>query len=428
MRKWDGYIEFFKKDSGRFLTGLLPEVRAALKHYGTEYTEADARLPLTFGVDTVDDRFLPGITMRDYQVDYINQAIRHHRGVVFSPTGSGKSFILVGILKALKENTPTLVLCNRKGLVDQNYEEIKKFGFDKVGRIYDQICEPGVITCMTWQSWDKFKDRAKYVRALLVDEVHDMMSAGVTAVYRQLPNCSVRIGLSATPFKEGGKDMKHKYEVKGYIGPVLLVSSIEGGKPTTHSLQERDILSEAEVTFHEYKGPELPPHLIWTDVVTHGIAENQDFHDTVSQLALAQKGRTLIIVERIKQGDFLQDRIPDALWVRGQDNLKTRKEVIERLKTDTGNTVAIATAGIFNTGINVFLHNLINAAGGKAAHTIIQRFGRGLRLANDKERLLYFDFLFRNNSYLEKHSMKRIDILKKEGHVVHVRPPFDYMG
>ena len=44
--------------------------------------------------------------------------------------------------------------------------------------------------------------------------------------------------------------------------------------------------------------------------------------------------------------------------------------------------------------------SLINAAGGQADHLIIQRMGRGLRTAEDKESLKYFDFMFNINDYL----------------------------
>lgn len=118
-----------------------------------------------------------------------------------------------------------------------------------------------------------------------------------------------------------------------------------------------------------------------------------------------------------------KDLIPGALWVRGQDTIETRKEIIDRLKKESGKLTAIATSGIFNTGINVFVHNLINAAGGQADHQIIQRFGRGLRVAEDKKELQYYDFLFTINEYLEKHSKKRIRVLEKEGHEVNIYKP-----
>ena len=41
MKKWDGYINFFALETGKFLTGLLPEVAAVLKHFNVEYTVED---------------------------------------------------------------------------------------------------------------------------------------------------------------------------------------------------------------------------------------------------------------------------------------------------------------------------------------------------------------------------------------------------
>jgi hypothetical protein len=160
MRVWDGFVNFFDKDTGRFLTGLLPEVRAALTHWGVPFVEQDKRSSFEFAVQEVGNDWLPGISLRDYQVEYINQSIKHKRGIIYSPTGSGKSFIMVGIIKAVSPSTPTLVLCNQQDIVDQNYEEITKMGFRNVGRILSGCNEPNVITCMTWQSWDKYKKYA----------------------------------------------------------------------------------------------------------------------------------------------------------------------------------------------------------------------------------------------------------------------------
>ena len=106
------------------------------------------------------------------------------------------------------------------------------------------------------------------------------------------------------------------------------------------------------------------------------------------------------------------------MWVKGEDNAETRKEVIKQLNEAKEDVVAIATTGIFNTGISTFIHNLINAAGGKADHLVIQKIGRGLRVSKDKKELNYFDFYFQNNDYLEKHSKKRVDVISKLGHTM----------
>lgn len=148
QKLWDGYTEFFSKKTGRFLTGLLPEVKAALKHLGVEYETLDERDELSFRVEEIGPDFLGSdMELYDYQVDLTNSLIKHRRGVVLAPTGSGKTNIMIAILKALPENCPTLVLANKTSLVQQNYEEIAKWGFKNVGRLYGKYKEPNVITC-----------------------------------------------------------------------------------------------------------------------------------------------------------------------------------------------------------------------------------------------------------------------------------------
>lgn len=424
MKKWDGYTEFFKMQSGRFLTGLLPEIKMALKHLKVDYEVEDKRQPFIFDCDFVDENWMNygkyAVVLRDYQIDYINQAIKNKRGIIPSPTSSGKSNMMIGILKALPPRTPTLVLANRIDLVEQNYDEISKFGIKNVGRYYGKKKEPNIITCATVQSAMRLEKLLPSIKVMVVDEIHEMMSKKPRAVYNKLNNAVVRIGMSATAFKFGGSDKSQKYEVKGWIGPLFVSHHTEDGKITTKELQERGILSKATCNFFKITEPKLP-YDIYLDAVTRGIAENNHFHDLVAKLVSKLTGRTLIIVERIEHGDRLHERIPGALWVKGKDTIETRKEIVNRLKTDKGNLVAIATT-IFNTGVNFFVHNLLNTSGGQADHQIIQRFGRGLRVATDKEQLMYYDFLFEINDYLEKHSYKRIKILEKEGHTVTVHP------
>jgi superfamily II DNA or RNA helicase len=323
------------------------------------------------------------------------------------------------IIKALPPKTPTLILANKRSLVHANYEEIKSLGIDWVGRLYDKKKDPNFITCATVQSAHLLKAILPKIKVLIVDEVHEMMSKIPKRVYNSLKNCGVRVGMSATPFKFGGKDECQKFEVKGYFGPIFLTDSTESGKLTTKELIDREILSTANCTFYHVNEPKLP-YEIYLDAVTKGIAENEYFHKLVVKLVKKLTGRTLIIVERLAHGDRLQELMPNALWVRGKDDIETRQVIIERLKNEEGDVVAIATSGIFNTGINVFCHNLINAAGGQADHQIIQRFGRGLRRAKDKENLEYYDFMFNINDYLDKHSRRRVSILEKEGHKVTV--------
>jgi len=422
MRKWDGYIEFFDKNTGKFLTGLLPEVSAFLRHKNVEYTVEDLRQLTEFNIKEVNESFLnegeTPVELRDYQVELINQVIKHRRGIIFAPTSAGKSLIMIGIIKTLKPDTPVLVLQNRLSLAQQNYDELVRLKFPNVGNVWGGSVKPNIITVASVQSVAKIEKLLPKIKVLIVDEIHDMMSRLPKAVYRRLKAADVRVAVSATPFKFGGKDNVQKFSVRGYFGPIFKVKSAAEGILTTSELQSRGILSSSKCIFYPIREPQIP-HDIYIDAVTRGIAENFHFHKIVSGLAKRQKGRTLILVDRIAHGDVLNNLIPNSLWIQGKDDADTRKSVIKELQKSE-QCIAIATQQIFNTGINVYIHNLINAAGGQADHQIIQRMGRGLRTADDKEILNYYDFLFEINEYLEKHSRKRIKILKQQGHEVSV--------
>lgn len=442
QKLWDGYVDFFSKKTGRFLTGLLPEVLWALNQLKIEYQVEDNREFVKFTHDKIDQNFLKDctpkgiapVTLEDFQVDLVNKAIVNQRGIVKAPTSAGKTLILIALMKCLPKGTPTLLLSNRKGLLVQNYDELIKWGFENVGRYDGDIKEPNLITCATVQSLKHIEKVLPKFKALIVDEVHMMTGSQCVKAYKKLTGCPVRIGISATPFKYYLKkkkgndlagDLVHKFTVKGYFGSLFKTDTTESGHLSTEYLQERGRLSASRCTVYPIREPMIP-HETYMDAVTYGIAQNWYFHQVVQRLTAILPGRTLILVERLAHGDALHQLIPNSLWIQGKDDIETRKKVVEQLQIAKGNVVAIATQGIFNAGVNVFVHNVINAAGGKAEHEIIQRIGRGLRTAEDKTMLNYYDFIFYINDYLEKHSRKRIATIKEEGHEVIMKDEIDF--
>ena len=181
QKLWDGYTEFFSKKTGKFLTGLLPEVLAALDHIGEPYEKFDQRQEFDFKYNEIDESFLSqfgdeDISLYDYQVDLTNSLLKHKRGVICAPTAAGKTNIMISILKCLPENCPTLILANKTSLVQQNYDEMMKWGFKNVGRLYGRYKDPDVFTCSTVQSLHKIEPLLGKIKALIVDEIHENMS------------------------------------------------------------------------------------------------------------------------------------------------------------------------------------------------------------------------------------------------------------
>ena len=115
---WDGFKNFYSKESGRFLTGLLPEVEAALKHLSVEYKIVDERTKIPLKYTQIDKNFLSEykknsspIILEDYQVDHVNQALKTnsilpHRGIILAPTachGKGQKILMYnGDLKVVE--------------------------------------------------------------------------------------------------------------------------------------------------------------------------------------------------------------------------------------------------------------------------------------------------------------------------------------
>lgn len=429
QRKWDGFRDFFSIKTGKFLTGLLPEVRLVLKQFNVQYDVVDNREDFQFHHHEIDKHFMnygdKPIELYDYQVELVNQIIKHKRGIIFAPPGAGKTNVMCAFVKCLPPKTPTLILGNKKSLIKQNYNELTQWGIPNIGVLYDEEQSPNFITCSTIQSAHKLESILPKIKVLIVDEIHEMMSKTPMTVYRKLNSACVRVGMSGTPYKFDGKDEVQKYRVKGWIGSPFKVQAAPENKLTTKFLQDRNTLSAAKCFFYPITEPQLP-YSIYLDAITEGMAESEYFNTIVARLTEKIQGRTLILVERLSHGDNLHARIPGSFWIKGEDDTTTRDHVVNYLKNYQGKVVAIATQGILNTGINVMIHNLINCAGGKADHQIIQRIGRGLRTADDKETLNYYDWIFKINPYLNNHSEKRIKILRKLGLEIIIKDEIDF--
>src|SRR3989304_12851 len=298
---WDGYIEFFKLDGGRFLTGLLPDVLNILKEENFEFKIHETRDFIKWQHSQVDKQFLnqwlpkgeKPLSLYDYQFDSINKVIKNYRGIVKFPTASGKTLILIGILKCLPPKTPVLFLTKGASLVEQNYKEMKLWGVENVGRIYGKYKEPNFVTCATTSklTLEKLEPILHKFKALIVDEVHDCMSSVPRKAYKKMHDAVVRIGISATPYKHGGKDLTQKMYLRGFFGGILKTDTTESGHITTKELQKREILSGSNCTFFPIESPKIP-HEPYIDAVTQGIAENLYLAQKIQKLISSLNGRT----------------------------------------------------------------------------------------------------------------------------------------
>jgi superfamily II DNA or RNA helicase len=131
---------------------------------------------------------------------------------------------------------------------------------------------------------------------------------------------------------------------------------------------------------------------------------------------ISQSGNTLVLVNRIESGKFLQTQLsnifsllsdkPEVAFVSGEVKTKERKEEYDEIKTST-NKIIIATFGVAAVGINIpRIFNLVLLEPGKSFVRVIQSIGRGIRKAEDKDFVQIWD-LTASTKYAKRHLSER---------------------
>ena len=159
----------YRLDSGQFLSGFLPRV--------VEYCK-DMNIPVKWSNYTVlmdkDKPSIPGITFKPFQEKLIYKAVKKQRGVILSPTGSGKTIIAIGIVSMFPK-AKVLFLCHSIAILRQTMDEFKKFGFDDIGFIGDGEWDlSGRIIIGSIQSMRRLQLEEINFDITIIDEVHHL--------------------------------------------------------------------------------------------------------------------------------------------------------------------------------------------------------------------------------------------------------------
>ncbi|MCK9442387.1 MAG: DEAD/DEAH box helicase family protein [Methanothrix sp.] len=121
----------------------------------------------------------------------------------------------------------------------------------------------------------------------------------------------------------------------------------------------------------------------------------------------------LVLVTRLRHGDnILKMLCDDVIFLKGEDDLQTRNNVVEKIKIRKIREIIAST--IADEGLDLpALDVVIMAGGGTSKTTALQRVGRALRLYKDKI-IAYIEEFYDDAQYLSKHSKDRADIYKTE--------------
>ncbi|MBO8181617.1 MAG: DEAD/DEAH box helicase [Archaeoglobus sp.] len=173
---------------------------------GIEYTERVFNLPPT-------PFFEAEFELRDYQEEAVARWMVDRRGVIVLPTGAGKTYVAMEVIREL--NVSTLVVVPTLDLVDQWIEKLAVFG--EVAEFSGRSKEIKAITVSTYDSaYMNAEKLGNRFMLIVFDEVHHLPSESYSSI-AEMSAAPYRLGLTATMERDDGLHAKLPELVGGKV-------------------------------------------------------------------------------------------------------------------------------------------------------------------------------------------------------------------
>lgn len=399
---------FIDRRNGIFLSGFLPKVKEFLNAKNISF-KIDGEFERIIFKKTPN---LPRINLREDQKTLIQQAYEKQRGVILSPTGSGKTVIAAGFLSMFPKAN-VLFLCNALDIIKQTADEFEKFGFANIAVLGGENKNwlGSRIVVSTIQTFVKINPKTylDYFDIVIIDETQDVTKKGQFGEVLQHLLSPIRIGLTAT----FPKDKERALSIEGLLGPIIGEITIQEGVDLKIIAKPKIVLvsvPQKPISSYKYK-----------DIYQIRIVENRVRNKLIGQIVkeiIEKKETVLIMVKKIVHGENIQRLAKDLFnidiaFVQGATESESRTKLKDLL--EKGKTKAVVCTAVWKKGINIkSLNNIINAGSGKSEIQVLQFLGRGLRRTKDKTFVKIYDFLD-SNRYLAEHSILRLKIYVENG-------------
>lgn len=445
---WDGKIRLYDSRTKELPAGLYNYLSefADVREYNI-LLEDSSQYGRPGASDSIDEtdiaKFIQGLNLtakgqkiepRDYQIDAFSYALRNQRGVLLSPTASGKSLIIYLMVRWFLEHSDkqALIVVPTTSLVEQMFSDFadysatdSNFSSDMVHRIYSgkEKDTSSRVIITTWQSIYKLKAPWFANFGMVVgDEAHNFKAKSLTTILSNCTEARYRIGTTGT--LDGTQT--HKLVLEGLFGPIHKVI-------TTKELMEQDAVAQLNISVLLLKYPEVHCR----EISKAKYQEEVDFivsygprNRFIRNLALDQDGNTLVLFNYVeKHGKplfrMIEEKVNESgssrkvFFVSGQTDVDDR-ERIRAITENESDAIIVASLGTFSTGINIRnLHNVCFASPSKSQIKVLQSIGRGLRKSDDGRDTRLFDIADdlhwkSKKNYTLEHAAVRIQMYTKE--------------
>jgi len=450
---WDGRISFYDWNNQTIPIGLFPQFVKFCKKFGYEYHTTFNRDEIINEIsDEEFDNFYENIFKdssfepREFQDDAIKKALRMKRGVIESPTASGKSLILYSIIRFILgvfDDKKILLIVPNINLVNQIFTDFIDYGWKESESFCALIFNKSKridfnkqIIISTFQSLVK-KD-SKFLEqfgAVIVDETHTAFCKSINTILKKCINAEYRIGVTGTITES----LISQFTIYGYLGPKIF-------SLTSSELIDKGFLSKIKIANLIINYPKKLIYDFWhdeencikkidyneeLDLIFNFTERNNIFKYIITNikpedniLILCHKIDHLKIIKKYLEENF---KDYDIFEIYGKINAEDR-EKIRKLASIQGKTIILGTYATLSTGWNLKrLHHIIFASSTRSKIRLLQSIGRGLRLHETKNRVIIWDItdklvfendwngkIVQHNNHTFKHFLQRLQYYKMQ--------------
>jgi len=305
-------------------------------------------------------QMLRTLPLREHQTRLVGELLKHREGVVEASMGSGKTLLGLELVYKTKQNT--LILVDKKQLLNQWVSECKKFYGYTPGEIIAGKTDIREITVATWQSLPRVIHRFKDVGMVICDEAHGVVSDKRIEMLNQLsPKYLYGVTATAKRSKDDGKTEAIHF----YLGEIVAKYQQDMLKPTVETIF-------TGCTYNEFEYQRLEEKVM----------EDENRNRLIKSLVMGEmlEGRkTLILTKRVAHYEKFREHFAEGSGVFFMD-AKDKKTpmIIEGIRSGLFAFSAIfGTFSLLGTGIDIkTLDTLILGASVKSDVLTAQSCGR----------------------------------------------------
>lgn len=356
-------------------------------------------------------------TLRKEQNLALNKMLEHDTGILYAPTGFGKTVICCKMIAERKVNT--LIITHTLSLLNQWQDRLKQFlGIDEIGQISSK---KKVITSVIdiasvktiWNSGN-FNNFVKKYGMVIMDECHHSSAYTYESAMNTIPS-KYFYGVTATPERENG----HTPIIKMQCGDIRY--SVDFKKFNKDlNLPMKVYVKNVHLSFVNKNITDYSLNEI-NDLIAKDILRNNKIVDDITKEFKDGKN-VLVLTERLSHLKYFEEKlslITSNLFVYQGGLGKKALEKYKKLQNDMTNKIIIATGSYIGEGFDDPSLDVLFLTMPISGETRVTQYtGRLHRKSENKKSIIVYDYV--DDNFFKTRNMfeKRKKTYKKLGYEI----------